>query len=140
MCNVINMVDSCQLILTQLKSMSKVECFFTTCVMNDSFSSLLLNPDLLLSLFSTLLLLYLFFTLLLLSRFFQITYFFSLLQDMDSTNPYSHQNSSFVDLLSSQQEPFRYEGLSQLPIFNSQCTVTSSFGEDTPTERRERKK
>ena len=108
--------------------------------MNASFSSLLLNSDLLLSLFSTLLLLYLFFTLLLLSRFFQITSSFSLLQDMDSTNPYSHQNSSFVDLLSSQQEPFRYEGLSQLTVFNSQSTATSSFSEDTPTERKERKK
>ncbi|XP_013624342.1 glutathione S-transferase T3-like [Brassica napus] len=59
---------------------------------------------------------------------------------MDSTNPYSHQNSSFVDLLSSQQEPFRYEGLSQLTVFNSQSTATSSFSEDTPTERKERKK
>ncbi|XP_013624002.1 PREDICTED: glutathione S-transferase T3-like [Brassica oleracea var. oleracea] len=59
---------------------------------------------------------------------------------MDSTNPYSHQNSCFVDLLSSQQEPFRYEGLSRLPIFNSQSTATSTFGEDTPTERKERKK
>ena len=108
--SLINMVDSCQLILTQLKSKSNVECFFRTCVMNASFSSLLLNPDLLLSLFSTLLLLNLFFTLLLLPRFFQITSSFSLLYDMDSTNPYSHQNSSFVDLLSSQQEPFRYEG------------------------------
>jgi len=37
---------------------------------------------------------------------------------MDSTNPYSHYNSSFVDLLSSQQDPFRSEGLSQLPVHN----------------------
>ncbi|XP_013583467.1 PREDICTED: glutathione S-transferase T3-like [Brassica oleracea var. oleracea] len=59
---------------------------------------------------------------------------------MDSTNPYSHQTTSFVDLLSSQQEPFRYEGFSQLPVFSSQCTATSSFVEDTPTERKERKK
>ncbi|WZZ10469.1 hypothetical protein YC2023_096390 [Brassica napus] len=52
---------------------------------------------------------------------------------MDPTNPYTHYNSSFVDLLSSQQDPFCSEGLSQPP-------ATSTFGDDTPTERKERKK
>ena len=65
---------------------------------------------------------------------------------MDSTNPYCHQNSSIVDLLSSQQEnvlpePFLYESFSQLPNgFSTQCTATSSLGEDTTIERKERKK
>ena len=71
---------------------------------------------------------------------------------MDSTNPYS-QSSNFVDLLNSQQDPFLPEPCpyasyshggqlisSQLPVFSTQCTETSSFCEDSPTEHRERKK
>ena len=71
---------------------------------------------------------------------------------MDSTNPYS-QSSNFVYLLNSQQdsilpEPCPYASFahagevasSQLPVFSTQCTETSSFCEDSPTERRERKK
>ena len=67
-------------------------------------------------------------------------------------NPYS-QSSNFVDLLNSQQdsilpEPYPYSSFahvgevasSQLPVFSTQCTETSSFCEDSPTERRERKK
>ena len=65
---------------------------------------------------------------------------------MDSPNPYS-QTSNFVDLLNSQQdtplpETFSYasfshggeHGSSQLP------TVASTFCDDSPSERRERKK
>lgn len=69
---------------------------------------------------------------------------------MDSTNPYT-ETSNFIDLLTSQQgcvlpEPFRYESFThggesqQLHVFSTQCTETSSFGEDTPTESKERKK
>ncbi|KAF8098120.1 hypothetical protein N665_0273s0021 [Sinapis alba] len=71
---------------------------------------------------------------------------------MDSTNPYS-QTSNFVDLLNSQQdsvlpEPYLYESFShgrefrssQLPVFSTQCTETSSFCENSPTKRKEREK
>ena len=54
---------------------------------------------------------------------------------MDSTNPYT-QPFNFVDLLHSQQDsvPFPYEGFSeggdlrssQLPVFSTQATETSS--------------
>ena len=74
---------------------------------------------------------------------------------MDS-NPY-HETSNFVDLLTSQQgcvppQPFRYDGFShggevgssQVPpqqgCVPPQCTDTASIGEETPSERRERKK
>ncbi|KAL0795694.1 hypothetical protein Bca101_067071 [Brassica carinata] len=60
---------------------------------------------------------------------------------MDSTNPLS-QTSNYVDLLNSQQachlpEPFPYDCGSQLPVFSTQATETSSFCEDSPSERRE---
>ncbi|XP_013633302.1 PREDICTED: glutathione S-transferase T2-like [Brassica oleracea var. oleracea] len=70
---------------------------------------------------------------------------------MDSPNPYT-QASNFRDLLNSQQdtvhEPFPYErfshggdvGSSERPFFSTQATETSSFCEDSPTDRRERKK
>lgn len=67
---------------------------------------------------------------------------------MDSTNPNS-QPSNFVDLLNSQQDsPFPYasyslggaHGSSELPVFNTQATATSSFCEDSPTQRKGRKK
>ncbi|KAF8080340.1 hypothetical protein N665_0953s0005 [Sinapis alba] len=63
----------------------------------------------------------------------------------------------FVDLLNSQQDnvlpqpfpqPFPFEnfsqagelGSSQVPVFSTQCTETSSFCEDSATQRKERKK
>uniref|UniRef100_A0A0D3CC19 Myb-like domain-containing protein n=1 Tax=Brassica oleracea var. oleracea TaxID=109376 RepID=A0A0D3CC19_BRAOL len=62
-------------------------------------------------------------------------------------------SSNFVDLLNNQEkkfihQPFPYEsfshggeiGSSQLPVFSTQCTETSSFCEDSPTQRKERKK
>ena len=59
---------------------------------------------------------------------------------MDSYNPYS-QSPNFVDLLNSQQEnPLPELGSSQLPLFSTQNTKTSSFCEDSPTQRKERKK
>ncbi|XP_033132935.1 glutathione S-transferase T3-like [Brassica rapa] len=63
---------------------------------------------------------------------------------MDSTNPYSH-TSNFVDLLNCQQdcnlpEPFPYECGSQIPVFSTQATETSSFCEESRSERKERKK
>ncbi|KAL0647093.1 hypothetical protein Bca4012_045384 [Brassica carinata] len=71
---------------------------------------------------------------------------------MDSTNHYT-ETSHFVDLLTSQQgsvhhQPFRYEGFSQggeigsshVPVYSTHGTETGSIGEDTPSERRERKK
>ncbi|KAL0898003.1 hypothetical protein Bca101_081964 [Brassica carinata] len=71
---------------------------------------------------------------------------------MDSTNPYT-QPSTYVDLLNSQQDnylhvPSPYESFShgkvirssQIPLFSSQATETASFCEDSPTERKERKK
>ncbi|KAL1216299.1 Glutathione S-transferase T3 [Cardamine amara subsp. amara] len=62
-------------------------------------------------------------------------------------NPFSHA-PNFVDMLSSQQDPQTYStvnptvqlGSSQVPMFSTQCTEDSSFGEDTPGERRERNK
>ena len=57
---------------------------------------------------------------------------------MDSTN--------FVYFLNSQQDNFHPESFlhesvsSQLPVFSTQCTETSSFGEKTPTECKERRK
>ena len=64
---------------------------------------------------------------------------------MDSTNPYS-KTTNFVDLLNSQQnpvlpEPFNYGSFSsQVPLFSTQCTETSSFCEDSAIRRKERKK
>ena len=67
---------------------------------------------------------------------------------MDSTNPHT-QPSNFVDLLNRQQDtPFPYAsfpldgdiGSSQLPLFSTQATATSSFYEDSPTQRKGRKK
>ncbi|XP_048623729.1 glutathione S-transferase T3-like [Brassica napus] len=67
---------------------------------------------------------------------------------MDSTDP-NTQPSNFVDLLNSQQDtPFPYAsfsldgdiGSSQLPLFSTQATATSSFCEVSPTQRKERKK
>ncbi|KAL0673741.1 hypothetical protein Bca4012_001722 [Brassica carinata] len=63
---------------------------------------------------------------------------------MDSTNPYSH-TSNFVDLLNCQQdcnlpEPFPYEYDSQIPVFSTQATETSSFCEESRSERKERRK
>uniref|UniRef100_A0A0D2ZTJ9 Myb-like domain-containing protein n=1 Tax=Brassica oleracea var. oleracea TaxID=109376 RepID=A0A0D2ZTJ9_BRAOL len=51
------------------------------------------------------------------------------------------QSPNFVDLLNSQQEnPLPELGSSQLPLFSTQNTKTSSFCEDSPTQRKERKK
>ena len=63
---------------------------------------------------------------------------------MDSTNPYS-RTSNFVNLLNSQQdchfpELFPYDCGSQVHVFSTQGTETSSFCEDSPTQRKERKK
>ncbi|XP_022560100.1 glutathione S-transferase T3-like [Brassica napus] len=63
---------------------------------------------------------------------------------MDSMNPYS-QTSNFVNLLNNQQdchfpEPFPYDCGSQLLVFSTQGTETSRFCEDSPTQRKERKK
>ena len=64
---------------------------------------------------------------------------------MDSTNPYS-QTANFVDLLNSQQDPVLPEPFnlgrfsSQVPLFSTQCTETSSFCEDSAIRRKERKK
>ena len=55
-------------------------------------------------------------------------------------------SSNFVDLLNSQQDcyynpqPFLPDSFSQLPVSSTQCTETSSLGEETTTERKERKK
>uniref|UniRef100_A0A0D3DPT6 Myb-like domain-containing protein n=2 Tax=Brassica TaxID=3705 RepID=A0A0D3DPT6_BRAOL len=60
--------------------------------------------------------------------------------NMDSYNPYS-QGPNFVDLLNSQQDfPPDEFGSSQRPVFTSQGTETSSFCEDSHTQRKERKK
>lgn len=61
---------------------------------------------------------------------------------MDSTNPYS-QTTNFVDLLNSQQEsvvpePCPYASFQH--VESSHLPETSSFCEDSTTERRERKK
>uniref|UniRef100_A0A0D3DZB6 Myb-like domain-containing protein n=1 Tax=Brassica oleracea var. oleracea TaxID=109376 RepID=A0A0D3DZB6_BRAOL len=70
---------------------------------------------------------------------------------------FSHGGEDFVDLLTSQQgcvppQPFRYDGFShggevgssQVPpqqgCVPPHCTDTASIGEETPSERRERKK
>ncbi|RID50496.1 hypothetical protein BRARA_H01222 [Brassica rapa] len=59
---------------------------------------------------------------------------------MDSYNPYS-QGPNFVDLLNSQQDyPPDEFGSSQRPVFTSQGAETSSFCEDSHTQRKERKK
>ncbi|XP_013594004.1 PREDICTED: glutathione S-transferase T3-like [Brassica oleracea var. oleracea] len=70
---------------------------------------------------------------------------------MDSTNPYTRP-SNFTDLLNSQQDsglpvPSSYESFShggvlssQIPMFSSQPSETASFCEDSPTEKKERKK
>uniref|UniRef100_A0A0D3BTG1 Myb-like domain-containing protein n=1 Tax=Brassica oleracea var. oleracea TaxID=109376 RepID=A0A0D3BTG1_BRAOL len=71
---------------------------------------------------------------------------------MDSRNPYS-QYSGYVDLLNSQkenvvQENFPYEsfpsivniGASEIPPFSSQQSEAPSQPDDTPVERRERRK
>ncbi|KAF2530769.1 hypothetical protein F2Q70_00033529 [Brassica cretica] len=64
---------------------------------------------------------------------------------MDSTNPHT-KPSNFVDLLNRQQDtPFPYAsfpldgdiGSSQLPLFSTQATATSSFYEDSPTQHGE---
>lgn len=56
---------------------------------------------------------------------------------MDSMN--------YVDLLNSQQEsynpqPFLSESFSQLLVFSTKCTETSSIGEETTAEHKEMKK
>ena len=59
---------------------------------------------------------------------------------MDSYNPYS-QAPNFVDLLNSQQDSLLPElGSSQLPVFSTHCIETSSFCDESPTQRKERKK
>ncbi|XP_013632472.1 PREDICTED: glutathione S-transferase T2-like [Brassica oleracea var. oleracea] len=66
---------------------------------------------------------------------------------MDSRNPYS-QRSSYVALLNSQQENFRYGnfpstvnfGASEIPPFSSQQSEAPAQPEATPVERRERRK
>ena len=64
---------------------------------------------------------------------------------MDYTNPYS-QVPNLVDQLNSQQDSFLPESCpypsasSQLHVFSTQCTETSSFCKDSPTQRKERKK
>ena len=57
---------------------------------------------------------------------------------MDSYNPYS-QAPNFVDLLNSQQDSLLPELDSlQLLVFTTQCTETSSFCEESPTQLKER--
>uniref|UniRef100_A0A0D3DHW0 Myb-like domain-containing protein n=1 Tax=Brassica oleracea var. oleracea TaxID=109376 RepID=A0A0D3DHW0_BRAOL len=67
---------------------------------------------------------------------------------MDSTNSHT-QPSNFVDLLNRQQDtPFPYASFpldgdirsSQLSLFSTQATATSNFYEDSPTQRKGRKK
>ncbi|KAL0899873.1 hypothetical protein Bca101_083834 [Brassica carinata] len=69
-------------------------------------------------------------------------------KDMEPTNPYS-QPSKYVDLLHSQHPELFASmsfshcgdiGSSQLPVFSTQASATSSFCEDDVTERRDRKK
>ncbi|XP_013665132.2 glutathione S-transferase T3-like [Brassica napus] len=54
-------------------------------------------------------------------------------------------HTNFVDLLTSQQDSvipqsFSWESSSQVPVFSTQCTETSSFCEESSTQRKERKK
>ncbi|XP_024004173.1 glutathione S-transferase T3-like [Eutrema salsugineum] len=61
--------------------------------------------------------------------------------DYSSSHPFTH-SSNFVDLLNSQQElplhdPFSSQ--SQIPLFSSQCTEASTYNDDSPADRKERK-
>ncbi|XP_023644445.1 glutathione S-transferase T3-like [Capsella rubella] len=71
---------------------------------------------------------------------------------MDSYNPYPH-SSSYLDLLNSQQEthtqgnssyesfpPSAYNLASELPIWSSQQSAAAPTSEETPMDRKERKK